>query len=342
MLESAHDAFVAIDRDGRDRRLERRLRAPVRLVGAGGARQADLRRPDLPARGARGAHAPRRNQLAADRPPVADLRHELELQRQDGTRFPAEEAISRVAARRRRGGLASSATSPIERRRDEEEREALLREQAARAEAERVAEMVARHAAAGRRRARPPQLDDILRDLVPRVRGVLDADEAAIFLTEEDGTLTMRGVGRADAGGEPPIAFGEGFAGRVAAAQRSPLLVERPRRPTTRSALPAPPSTSLIGVPLLAGGARDRRDPGGDERRRAGSATRTSACCGWPPTASRSRSTTRASTSASTGSPRRSSAACCPSGCRSCPGSPRRRATCRPRPRPRSAATGTT
>ena len=66
---------------------------------------------------------------------------EVELQRKDGTTFPAEETIHRV----RVGDevmLSAFIRDLTERRRRQQEREALLGEQAARAEAERVAEMV--------------------------------------------------------------------------------------------------------------------------------------------------------------------------------------------------------
>ena len=140
-----------------------------------------------------------------------------------------------------------------ERRRREEQREALLREQAARAEAERVAEMVSGmqllvDAALAHR------TQDILADLIPRVRGVLGADAASVFLVEESGRLVLA----ASTGGSQEeeehvsVEFGEGFAGRVAA-ERSPMLAHDPPTgdlvdPTIRHL----PVGSLIGVPLMA------------------------------------------------------------------------------------------
>ena len=84
-------------------------------------------------------------------------------------------------------------------------------------------------------------LDDILFDLVARVRAVLDADAAAIFLAE-DATLDaggrVRRRGRRPRPAEP-LPFGEGFAGRVAA-EREPMLVQDP----APAELPYPPSRS--------------------------------------------------------------------------------------------------
>ena len=70
-----------------------------------------------------------------------------------------------------------------ERRRRQEEREALLREQAARAEAERVAEMVSGMQLLVDAALAHRTLDDIVADLVTRVRAVLGADAATIYLS---------------------------------------------------------------------------------------------------------------------------------------------------------------
>ena len=93
--------------------------------------------------------------------------------RRDGTRFPAEATVSKSTCRRRDVMLpASSATSPSAGA-GRSEREALLREQAARAEAERVAELVSGMQLLVDAALAHRTLDDILADLVTRVRGVL-------------------------------------------------------------------------------------------------------------------------------------------------------------------------
>jgi serine phosphatase RsbU (regulator of sigma subunit)/anti-sigma regulatory factor (Ser/Thr protein kinase) len=105
-----------------------------------------------------------------------------------------------------------------------------LREQAARAEAERVAEIVGGmqalvDAALGHR-----SLDGILRDLVAQVRGVLDAGKATIYLSDDSGALS---IGASTPGEQ---AGGEEFAARVAESREAILARD----------------DSLIGVPLLA------------------------------------------------------------------------------------------
>jgi phosphoserine phosphatase RsbU/P len=151
--------------------------------------------------------------------------------------------------------LAGFIRDVTDRRRQQDEREALLREQAARAEAERVAEMVSGMQLLVDAALAHRTLDDILVDLVARVRAVLDADAAAIYLADENAlTLAAASGGLPDERAEP-LPFGEGFAGRVAG-ERQPMLVQDP----SAAELPYPALAeleidSLIGLPLLAEGA---------------------------------------------------------------------------------------
>jgi serine phosphatase RsbU (regulator of sigma subunit)/anti-sigma regulatory factor (Ser/Thr protein kinase) len=115
-----------------------------------------------------------------------------------------------------------------------------MREQAAREEAERVAELVSGMQLLVDAALAHRKLDDILSDLVARVRGVLQADAASIHLVEEGDRLVLRAP--SDGGRAAPFT-GEAFAARVAEA-REPLLVQDP----------SPEVASLIGVPLLADG----------------------------------------------------------------------------------------
>ena len=95
---------------------------------------------------------------------------EVELQRKDGTVFPAEETIHRLLV----GDevmLSAFIRDLTERRRRQQEREVLLGEQAARAEAERVAEMVSGMQLLVDAALAHRTTDDILPDLVSRVRG---------------------------------------------------------------------------------------------------------------------------------------------------------------------------
>ena len=86
-----------------------------------------------------------------------------------------------------------------DRRRAEQEREQLLREQVARAEAERTTEMVSGMQLLVDAALMHRTLGDILDDLVVRVRAVLDADAATIFLAEDRARLVIA----ASSGGVP-------------------------------------------------------------------------------------------------------------------------------------------
>ncbi|HEY6780564.1 MAG TPA: PAS domain S-box protein, partial [Thermoleophilaceae bacterium] len=253
VLDSAPDAFVAIDPKGV---ITTWNSAAERMFGwpAGEVVGRALREVIFPPEG-RDAHDERRADLAAVSDPVRILRVELDLQRRDGSTFPAEEVISRV---RLGDDFVTSAfiRDISERQRRQEEREALLREQAARAEAERVAEMVSGMQLLVDAALAHRGIDDILADLVARVRGVLGADAATIFLADENERLIVRATSGATArsDGAEPIAFGDRFAGRVASS-REPLLAQDPAPADVEDlAMRSLDIDSLIGVPLLAEG----------------------------------------------------------------------------------------
>ena len=185
----------------------------------------------------------------------APTHYEVELQRRDGSRFPAEATVSKVDVRGEQL-LAGFIRDVTDRQRQEAEREALLREQAARAEAERVAELVSGMQLLVDAALAHRTLDEILSDLVTRVRAVLDADAAAIYLAA-DQALTLAAVSGGDgarASARQPLPFGEGFVGRVAS-EREPMLVQDPLTGELPYAgLRALEIDSLIGLPLLAEG----------------------------------------------------------------------------------------
>jgi PAS domain S-box-containing protein len=251
IVESAPDAFTATDRHGI---VIAWNAAAERLFGwsASEALGRPLRGLVVPAEG-RKDHDARRERLLAAPDPVALERHEIELERRDGSRFPSEKTISKMV-------MGDETVLSIfvrdigERRRREEQREALLREQAAREEAERVAEMVSGMQLLVDAALAHRTLDDILADLIPRVRGVLGADAASVFLVEESGRLVLAAStgGSQEQEEDVSVELGQGFAGRVAA-ERSPMLAHDPPTddlvdPTIRHL----PVGSLIGVPLLA------------------------------------------------------------------------------------------
>jgi PAS domain S-box-containing protein len=259
VLDGAPDAFLSLDRDGV---ITSWNTAAERLFGwtAAEAVGAPMRSLITPPE-FRERHDQRRRELIEDPRAVALQRYDVELLRRDGSRFPAEATVSKIEIEGE-PFISGFLRDVSERLRRQEEREALLREQAARAEAERVAELVGGmqrvvDAALARR-----TLDDILEDLIKSVRGVLDADAATILLTDEEGTLVLA----ASSGPEPSepeeahekkkppfsIAVGEGFAGRIAATQDAILAHDPAPEDVPDPVLSRLAVDSLIGVPLLA------------------------------------------------------------------------------------------
>ena len=240
VLDSAPDAFVAIDRDGSVRTWNA---AAERMLGWSAAEAVGkpLRALIIPPELREANDRLRRDLLD---PAEADATRvlELELQRRDGSRFPAEVRASRVTIRGEvfAAGFLRDVTDRLRR---EAEREALLREQAARVEAERVMDMVSGMQALVDAALAHRTLRDILPVLVTRLRAVLRADAAAIYLAEERERLLLGAASGGTPGGGKegtPMTFEDGFAGRVAA-RREPILGE-------------PDGDAMIGVPLLAGG----------------------------------------------------------------------------------------
>jgi PAS domain S-box-containing protein len=249
VLDTAPDAFITLDRDGH---ITTWNAAAERMFGwtrdeAVGRTMRDL---IIPAEH-RKRHDARRMELVESDDPRATERFEVELLHRDGRRFPGEATVSKVEAR---GEVFVSGfiTDATERLRREAEREALFREQAARAEAERVAEMVGGMQALVDAALAQRTLAGILRDLVAQVRGVLDAGAATIYLADESGRLSP---GASTPGGDP---VGEEFAIWVAESREAMLAAD----------------DALIGVPLLAegevtgvlvAGAEPPRDFGGED-----------------------------------------------------------------------------
>jgi PAS domain S-box-containing protein len=251
VLDSSPDAFITLDGQGVIRGWNK---AAERMFGwsaqeaIGQPMRTLITPPEY-----RERHDERRRSLIAGEP-GAPTHYEVELQRRDGSRFPAESTVSRVDVR---GELlvAGFIRDVTDRRRQQQEREELLREQAARAEAERVAELVSGMQLLVDAALAHRTLGDIVSDLVTRVRTVLDADAASIFLADERGlTLAAAAGGTSPEPAAAPLPLGEGFAGRVAERQE-PLLLQDP----SPQELPYPELAelkidSVIGLPLLAEG----------------------------------------------------------------------------------------
>jgi PAS domain S-box-containing protein len=253
VLDGAPDAFISIDRDGV---ITSWNTAAERLFGwtAAEAVGVPLRSLITPPE-FRERHDERLRALIETPRVVATERYDVELLRRDGSRFPAEATVSKIEIKGE-PFISGFIRDVTERVRRQQEREALLREQAARAEAERVNELISGMQLLVDAALAHRTLDAILKDLILKVRGVLDADAATILLAEEeDERLTVAASSGADlAEGEEAasIAFGEGFAGRVARAQEAMLAHDPEPQDLPDPALRALDIDSLIGVPLLA------------------------------------------------------------------------------------------
>jgi PAS domain S-box-containing protein len=254
VLDSAPDAFITTDRDGI---ITTWNVAAERMFGwraveaIGKPMRGIIIPPEF-----RDRHDERRRAIIAQEGAVATQIFDMVLQRRDGSRFDGEATVSRVVI----GDdviLSGFLRDLSERQRREEERDELLRAQAARAEAERVAEMMSGMGALVDAALARPRLDEMVADLVAGVQKVLGADATTIFLADEKEKWLR--IGASSQGTRPedvdPIPFGEGIAGR-AARSREPLFAQRPDPADLRDpGLHELDIDSLLAVPFLAKGA---------------------------------------------------------------------------------------
>ena len=91
----------------------------------------------------------------------------------------------------------------------------------------------------------------------PFARAVLGADAAAIYLAEEGDHLVLGATSGGTPGGDggAPLAFGESFAGRVAATRR-PMLAEAPDAMIQRITAKAAPGEMKRNFPSGRSGAK--------------------------------------------------------------------------------------
>jgi PAS domain S-box-containing protein len=149
-----------------------------------------------------------------------------------------------------------TATDIHDRKQAEAEREALLaREQAARALAEHAAESIRRLQAVTDSALGRLALEDLLREMLGRVRELLVADSAAILLLTEDGqSLAVRAtIGFEDDLVGLRVPIGQGVAGSIAASL-APLVVEDLSTREVINPVLRRAARSLIGAPLIVEG----------------------------------------------------------------------------------------
>ena len=250
IVDAAPDAFATIERDGTVLQWNREAE---RLFGiepdeAVGRDVAEL----MFAPEHRAAHEERRREDFARPAGSAPSRREVEMVRRDGTLFPAEVIVSRVMAGGR--ALLSFFVHDLSGRdRLEAEREQLLRERAARQEAEQMAGVVRGLQVLLDTALAHTRHEPMLAALIPRVCEVVAAEAATVLLVDEEGQLVVRASTTTPQGEHPVrIAPGEGIAGKVAQSGE-PIIVHdaKPGQavdPATRD------MRSVISVPLMAGG----------------------------------------------------------------------------------------
>ncbi|HEX2569258.1 MAG TPA: PAS domain-containing protein [Polyangia bacterium] len=179
--------------------------------------------------------------------------------RKDGSRFWANTVITPLYGPGKGAGGPlrgfAKVTRDLTQRKRAEER--LLREQVARAEAEGAARRLAAlqaitDAALGTNL--PP--DELLHELLGRLRTLLEADTAAVLLLDERGeNLEVAAASGLEEGlkEKVPVPVGRGFAGRIAAT-RQPLILEDTSEIELVSSVLRDNICSLMGVPLQTDG----------------------------------------------------------------------------------------
>lgn len=253
IIQGAPDAFASIETDGT---VVAWNRAAERVFGVSEEQAVGRDVGDLMfAPEDRAAHVERRTRDVARALGDLPMRREVEMTRGDGKKFPAEITVSRIQAEGRTL-LAFFVRDVSVRRQREREREELMREQAAREEAEQMASIVHGLQVLLDAALAHTRLDQMLDALLPRLCEVLTADAAAVLLTDDDGSLVLQAsTGERPGDDEDPIRarVGEGIAGRVAQTMEPEIANDPAPGDVADPALHS--CGSVLGVPLLAGGA---------------------------------------------------------------------------------------
>jgi PAS domain S-box-containing protein len=164
--------------------------------------------------------------------------------------IPVRDAQGRIAK------WIGTLTDIHDRKEAEAEREELLaRERAARATAEHSAESIRRLQQVTDSALKRLTLDDLLREMLARIRDLLATDSAAILLLTEDAqSLSVRAaIGLEERMTGLSVPFGRGVAGSIAAS-RAPLVVEDLSAVEVVNPVLLRNARSLIGAPLIVEG----------------------------------------------------------------------------------------
>jgi PAS domain S-box-containing protein len=211
-----------------------------------------------------------RRYLEVGEGPVIGKRIEVRGCRADGTEFPIELVITRIPVP---GPPTFTAhlRDITERQRTEHERTRLLkRAQSARTTAEAASSQLRALQAIAEVGLAHLSLDELLREMLERVREVLRVDMAAILLvTPDGGYLTIRATSGLEAAPNVDllIPMGMGVAGRIAET-RQPVVIDDLRKVEVYNPILREITRSFIGVPLemegrvigvIHGGARQKR-----------------------------------------------------------------------------------
>jgi PAS domain S-box-containing protein len=254
LLEFAPDAIVVVNTEGRivfvNSQTEQLFGYPREEMLD---RPVEMLLPEL----LRDVHRKHRaDYVAAPRTRPMGIGLDLVARRKDGSEFPVEISLSPMATGE--GLLVTGIVRDItDRKRGEAERSQLLREQAARAAAEKTAHLFQRLQSITDVALTHLSREDLLQVLLGRIREITEADVASVFLMEPDGRslAEQASLGLEKVAQPPvPIPVGKGFIGRIAGERRLLTIENGKRLLVVDSRLQASGVHSLLGAPMLVEG----------------------------------------------------------------------------------------
>lgn len=253
VLDVALDAIVSMDADGailEFNPMAEKLFGYRREEVIGGGVADLLIPPSLRERHREGL----RRYLRTGQGRIIGQRIELAAMRRDGSEFPVELAVARLPGAGAPSFVGFIRDITARRKAQEEHAWLLVEAQRARDTAETAIQRLFAVQSVTDSALMHLALDQLLAELLQRIRSVLRVDNATILLLDEDGEyLTIRGVSGLEEDIErgTRVPFGEGFAGRIAE-YRVPLIVDDTREFELYSDILHERLRSLAGVPLLA------------------------------------------------------------------------------------------